>query len=84
MAAAKHDERSLAEQVTGTYESGDLLENVLDELEAILGAAEELYSKHPLDPLASLIFMAHRKAKAAARLYDLSRAAAPATEAAAE
>jgi hypothetical protein len=60
------------EMVTGTYDSGDVLENVLDELRAILMAVERIHALEDGsdNPMGNLIPMALRKAEAAATLYD--------------
>lgn len=55
--------------ITGTCDTGDLLENVLDELRTLLAVAWEM-SAGTDAPFANLLSMAHRKAEAAAELYD--------------
>lgn len=63
------------EALTGVYPSGDVLENVLDELEAILAILKGLdWSENDVS---NILHMAHRKAKAAQRLYDNLAALAP-------
>lgn len=61
------------ELVTGTCDTGDLLENVLDELRAILGAAERLYCDNHDGAVADLLYLAHRKADAAVKVYARNR-----------
>jgi hypothetical protein len=56
--------------VTGTHDSGDLLENLLDELSAGLGVLVDLETHHREDQRKLvMLYTLERKAKAASQLY---------------
>lgn len=67
--------------MTGTCATGDLIENLLDEVRVLLFVASELSDQTP--ELASILAMASRKADAAAELYDNLEAVRALTKAAA-
>lgn len=66
------------ELVTGIYDSGDVLENLLDELRSVLMAANRLLDGRD-DEIGNLIPMALRKTEAAVKVY-LYRDDEPATK----
>ncbi len=69
------------EDVTGTCETGDLVEQLIDEVRTLLLAANELVRPND-DAMGNLLPMALRKVEAAAKAYGRSQDEAATTAAA--